>query len=352
MKNIFFFNYNLTFNKIGGEFFSVDRMKSLLEKNYYKTLYVNKFSLWEKKKIFNKNSILYFNGIFHGELFLVLIINFIYKLKIIISPKGELLTGALKIKNRKKKFFIYLVNFFLKKNVIFHCTSSYEKYQVKKLFKKNKILVARDMLNEDFNKIKSKSFTLIKKKFSKENLSKKKLRVVFYSTINRKKNLKFAIEIMSKLNRKVVFDIYGNTYQDRYLAECLSKTKNFNQNIKYNYFGEINNKDVLKVLTKYDIFLFPTLGENFGYVILEALMSGCFILISKNTTPWYFLQKFSLSKEIKLDNKIKWLHFLENFDITSYFSKTSIRNNYFYVINKHFNPSNIEKENLNLFKRL
>ena len=50
MKNIFFFNYNLTFNKIGGEFFSVDRMKSLLEKNYYKTLYVNKFSLWEKKK--------------------------------------------------------------------------------------------------------------------------------------------------------------------------------------------------------------------------------------------------------------------------------------------------------------
>ena len=352
MKNIFFFNYNLTFNKIGGEFFSVDRMKSLLKKNSYKTLYINKSTFWEKKKIFDNNSILYFNGIFHRKLFFFLIINIIYKLKIIISPKGELLNGALEIKNNKKKFFIYFLNLLMKKNIIFHCTSDFEKKQVKKIFNKNKILVARDMLDKNFNVIKSESSNLIKKKFEKKNFFKKKLHIVFYSTINKKKNLKFAIQIISKLNRKVIFDIYGNTYENKYLSDCLSEIKEFKKNIECNYYGEIKNKDVLKILNKYDIFLFPTLGENFGYVILEALMSGCFILISKKTTPWSFLEKLQLSKEIDLYNKKKWLQFLENFDSKSHFNNKVIQKNYFYAINKYFDSLAIEKENLKLFKHL
>ena len=174
MNNIFIFNYELTFNKIGGEFFSVNRMKDLLQKNSYKIFFVNKLNFFNKKNFFNKNTILYFNGIFHKKLFLFLGINLFYKSKIIISPKGELLNGALEIKKNKKKFFIYFLSLLMKKNIIFHCTSDFEKQQVKKIFNKNKILVARDMLDKNFNVIKSKSFNLIKKKFEKKKLFKKK----------------------------------------------------------------------------------------------------------------------------------------------------------------------------------
>ena len=81
-------------------------------------------------------------------------------------------------------------------------------------------------------------------------------------------------------------------------------------------------------------------------------MSGCFILISKKTTPWSFLEKLRLSKEINLYEKKKWLQFLENFDNRKYFNKKIIKKNYFYVIKKYFDSITIEKENLRLFKNI
>ena len=35
----------------------------------------------------------------------------------------------------------------------------------------------------------------------------------------------------------------------------------------------------------HDLFVFPTLGENFGHVIYESLMCGTPVLVSDNT-PW------------------------------------------------------------------
>jgi len=38
-------------------------------------------------------------------------------------------------------------------------------------------------------------------------------------------------------------------------------------------------------LADYDAFIFPTLGENFGHVIIESLSAGCPVLCS-DQTPW------------------------------------------------------------------
>ena len=40
------------------------------------------------------------------------------------------------------------------------------------------------------------------------------------------------------------------------------------------------------MFSQYDAFLFPTLSENYGHVIVEAITSGCFVILSKDTTPW------------------------------------------------------------------
>ena len=49
-------------------------------------------------------------------------------------------------------------------------------------------------------------------------------------------------------------------------------------------------EEVIGTFEKYDIFLFPTKGENFGHVIYEALVGGCIPIIS-NTTPWLDLEE-------------------------------------------------------------
>jgi glycosyltransferase involved in cell wall biosynthesis len=63
--------------------------------------------------------------------------------------------------------------------------------------------------------------------------------------------------------------------------------------------GSIESKEVVTMLGKYHVFLFPTLGENFGHVILEAMTAGCAILIS-DATPWRGLQEKGYGWELPL----------------------------------------------------
>lgn len=55
----------------------------------------------------------------------------------------------------------------------------------------------------------------------------------------------------------------------------------------------------------YDLFVFPTLGENFGHVVIESLSAGTPVFMS-NTTPWKSFSKYKFLTCISLDNKQIW----------------------------------------------
>ena len=57
-----------------------------------------------------------------------------------------------------------------------------------------------------------------------------------------------------------------------------------------------------KVFSSYDVFLFPTFGENYGHVIAEALMAGC-VVITSDQTPWGELNLFDSGWDIPLKDK-------------------------------------------------
>lgn len=50
-----------------------------------------------------------------------------------------------------------------------------------------------------------------------------------------------------------------------------------------------------------DLFFLPTLGENFGHVILEALTARCPVLIS-DRTPWRNLKAAGIGWEIPIES--------------------------------------------------
>jgi glycosyltransferase involved in cell wall biosynthesis len=56
---------------------------------------------------------------------------------------------------------------------------------------------------------------------------------------------------------------------------------------------------VLRVLAQHHLFFLPTHGENFGFVIVEALLAGCPVLIS-DQTPWRDLQTKGIGWEFPL----------------------------------------------------
>lgn len=55
--------------------------------------------------------------------------------------------------------------------------------------------------------------------------------------------------------------------------------------IEATYCGPRTPSEVPALMREHDLFFFPTLGENYGHVIIESLSAGTPVLIS-DQTPW------------------------------------------------------------------
>jgi glycosyltransferase involved in cell wall biosynthesis len=141
-----------------------------------------------------------------------------------------------------------------------------------------------------------------------KKLSKKEgeLKVVFISRIHPKKNLKKAIEFLKYVEGKIEFNIYGPLEDKKYWMECLEVIKSLPSNIEVEYKGIVSHDKVNEILKEYHIFLFPTLGENFGHVISEALIGGCPVIIS-DQTPWKNLEKREVGWDISLSDENRFI---------------------------------------------
>ena len=202
--------------------------------------------------------------------------------KVILAPRGEFMDGALKTRTLKKRVFIVLSKLLrLYKNVIWHASTESEAAEIK-----------REMGMDISYKtaLDVPDFSLLERKVNRREKEKGKLKILFISVIVPKKNLKFAIEVLNKVEGDFAFDIYGPIKDEQYWKECLDA---ISPKIKarVNYKGEVNNSDIHNIYPNYDLFFFPTLGENFGHVVWESLAFGCPVLTT-NTTPWNGLEDF------------------------------------------------------------
>jgi glycosyltransferase involved in cell wall biosynthesis len=93
-------------------------------------------------------------------------------------------------------------------------------------------------------------------------------------------------------------------------------SKNINH-VSIEYKGELGHSEVMNVLSEYDLFFFPTKGENYGHVIAEALMAGCPILMS-DQTPWNDVKDnnagwvFSLNDRKSFVNALNEMYLMDN----------------------------------------
>lgn len=195
------------------------------------------------------------------------------KKPVVVASMGTFSEGAIGIKSGKKKLFLAVCKLFgLFKKIVWSVTSTREEEEVKKYIgKKAKCMIAEDLPR--------KVAPLIEKSQSE------KLRVIFLSRICQKKNLAYAIEVISKIKSEIIFDVYGVIEDKEYFEKCQTLLEALPNNVKWAYKGEVATEKVVKVFSSYDAFLFPTLGENYGHVIFEALAGGCLPIIS-DTTPW------------------------------------------------------------------
>lgn len=223
--------------------------------------------------------IMYLNGFF-SPIFTIkpLILRKLGKLKtkkVILTPRGDF-TGGCENKKLKKYSYIYLCKIIgLYKGLLWHATSELEKKDIKNKFKKADIFTVTNLPAK-----------YVPKKLTLEK-NHGELKLVFISRIFPKKNLKFALEVLKEIKEgNIIFDIYGPMEDKEYWVECEKVIKEMPSNIKVTYKGEVLHSDIENVFSKYHAFFFPTLGENYGHVIVEAMMSNCIVILSKGVTPW------------------------------------------------------------------
>ena len=245
------------------------------------------YSLNGLKKIFQKFDIVYSCGLFERNSISTLILNRLNpnnNKHVYIAPMGVFSPGAFDSKHTKKWAFIQMIKHLgLYKNIIWSFTSDVEYSDAVKVFggKKyiQKHIIAEDLPSYfDFDR---------SMKYVKNEKKPESFRIIFLSRICRHKNLLYAINALKAVHAEnaIKFDIYGVVEDKQYWNECQEEMEDLPSNITAQYAGAVKPDDVTDIFRKYDIFLFPTKGENFGHVIFEALSAGCIPIIS-DQTPW------------------------------------------------------------------
>lgn len=268
---------------------------------------VNKLTIEKFKKITKivDFDVIYLNSFFSFKLsimpYLLWHYNFIEAQKMVIAPRGNFSEGALELKKIKKLAYIKTSNFFkLYKDVVWHATAQTEKEDIKKFFSKNAIITSVSNFTEDYRAI---HYT------RNEYKNRGQIKIIYLSRIHPKKNLTYALNILKSITSKVQFDIYGPIEDNVYWKECLEIIDDLPSNIIVNYKGIAQHSNIINIFKHYHVFFFPTLGENFGHVISEALISGCPVIIS-DQTPWLNLKETGMGMDISLTDKEKFIEAL------------------------------------------
>ncbi|MFN3875656.1 MAG: glycosyltransferase, partial [Flavobacteriales bacterium] len=84
-------------------------------------------------------------------------------------------------------------------------------------------------------------------------------------------------------------DLYGTVYDQAYFKRCQQAAAELPPNASVTFHGHIAHDQVARAIGEAHAVLMPSVGENFGHTMLEALVAGRPLLIS-DRTPWKHLE--------------------------------------------------------------
>lgn len=215
----------------------------------------------------------------------------LFDAKLVLAPRGMLQEGALVFKKKKKLLFLKTLNLLgVPKMVTGHATDEQEKADILQLLPSVKTV-------EVISNFSAKVIT--RPEYPDKQLNQ--VRAVFVSRISAKKNLQFLLSILLKLEPHIQFvlTIGGEVEDVNYWEECMQLVAKMPSNVRVDPIGPVRNADVAGLLQKHHIFVLPTLGENFGHAIFEALAVGRPVLIS-DKTPWRELERQKAGWDLSL----------------------------------------------------
>jgi glycosyltransferase involved in cell wall biosynthesis len=222
---------------------------------------------------------------------------------VILAPRGEFCIGALGLKPAKKRAYLAFSRALaMHRDITWQASSRFEAAEIRQLIARTNgarrgsrdavlvVPVVPDLLPAAVTPRR------------REGPAKQPghLRAVFLSRLAPKKNLLGALQMLAAVRGRVEFTIYGPVEDAAYWSKCRDAIRALPANVSARYAGPIEHAEVPDALINHDLFFFPTLGENYGHVIVEAMMAGCLLLLS-DRTPWRNLAASGIGWDLALE---------------------------------------------------
>ena len=195
--------------------------------------------------------------------------------RLVIAPRGEFSRGALAIRSGKKERFVRLYALSrLDRRVIWHASTVEERDDIVRIFDPTDSILVRE--ND------TRLPLLAQDPVTQPG---ERLSLVFLSRISEKKGLHTLLEALLHTRESVALSIFGFAEDPRYLAQCEEMLKLLPAHVSCTFRGPVDADVARDAFAGFDLFAFPTAGENFGHAIAESLSVSCPIMCS-DTTPW------------------------------------------------------------------
>lgn len=214
---------------------------------------------------------------------------------VVLAPRGELSAGALGLKTRRKRAYLAAARAAgLFDGVTWQASSAFEAEDIRRTLGNGpggpRVLIASDVPPPPLPELPAPA----------RDKAPGTLRVLFLSRVTRMKNLHAAVRMLSGVRGSVEFAVYGPIEDEAYWKECQAAAAGLAPGVQMVYRGPVAHRDVVRVIREHDVFFLPTLGENYGHAIHEALSAGCPVLIS-DRTPWRGLRERGVGWDLPLD---------------------------------------------------
>jgi glycosyltransferase involved in cell wall biosynthesis len=245
------------------------------------------------------HEVLYLNSFFSRlsvRLLLLRGMSIIPRAGLVIAPRGEFSPGALGINQDRKRAYLWIARSFgLLKGALWQASSEAEAKDIRRLFGER---AAVETTPELTARIAERRPAMSRKRVGEASL-------VFLGRVSPMKNLLGALGYLSTIEGRATLRVVGPVEDVGYWSECERAIAALPPNVQVERVGELPPDRAADELRMADALLLPSLGENFGHAIVEALQVGCPVLIS-DRTPWRGLEDAGAGWDLPLDEPARW----------------------------------------------
>jgi glycosyltransferase involved in cell wall biosynthesis len=236
-----------------------------------------------------------------------------------------------------KHNFFYFIELLIvnKANVLISVSNSLSK-RLELRFKKTRWITINNLVNPNFLK-----FSLNKKNNSKFIISTTAL-------LTSKKNINILIDsfvLLSKIDNNIFLNIIGDGPDKEKLIN-LAKEHNIIESVCFH--GNLNDIEIIDILSNSDIFVLPSRIETFGIAIIEAMSLGLPVIVTRSGGPETYVNE---TNGIVIEpNSVKQLYqaLIKMKSEYKNYNSNNIKN---YILN-HFSSDIISSKITNIYKSI